>query len=150
MASSSSSSTWKRNGTPEIIIGTTILTLLGVDYYLQTKQDESRQEIMSTLQQTIRNDHQKELRVETNEKSQEQLKIIEPLFPCIVRRLPNLFDGSKSLMGVQVGDEVKVLEERVGPDGMYHLCRLEKTHEGRGTTAVTVGWFPISCLEKLK
>lgn len=53
-------------------------------------------------------------------------------------------------MGAKVGDEVKVLEERVGPDGMYHLCRLEKIHEERGTTAVTVGWFPISCLEKLK
>jgi hypothetical protein len=157
MASNSNSNTWKRNGTPELIIGTTLLTLLGVDYYLQTKQDESRQEIMSTLQQTIRNDLQKEQRaVETNENetststSKEQLKIIEPLFPCKVRKIPKLFDGSKSLMGVTVGDEVKVLEERVGPDGMYHLCRLEKIHEGRGTTAVTVGWFPISCLEKLK
>jgi hypothetical protein len=139
---------WKKNGTPEIIIGTAIISLISVDYYLQTQQDESRRDIMSTLQQTIRNDEQKEQKKDAEADS--EAKVMESLFQCVVRKAPKFFDGSKSLMGIQIGDEVSVLKERVGPDGMYHLCRLEKKNEKRDSTAITVGWFPISCLEKLK
>ena len=140
---------WRQNGTPEIVIGTTILTLLGVDYYLQSEQEKSRQEIMSQLQNTIQQDEMKE-KERSDLPSEEETKAMKSLFTCIVRRLPKYFDGSKCLMGVQVGDTVQVLEEHVGPDKMYHLCRLEKQNQKRGSTAVTVGWFPIQCLEKVK
>eukprot|EP00979_Chaetoceros_neogracilis_P019158 scaffold11873_cov297-Chaetoceros_neogracile.AAC.1 len=105
---------WKQNGTPEIIIGTAIISLISIDYYLQTQQDESRRDIMSTLQQTIRNDEQKEQKKDAEADS--EAKVMESLFQCVVRKAPKFFDGSKSLMGIQIGDEVSVLKERVGPD----------------------------------
>lgn len=88
------------------------------------------------------------------------------LFSCVVRRIPKLFDGNKSLMNVHVGDKVDILEENVGPDGMYHFCRLKRDCEGGiGHDAkndgnsdnkneesdnhyFNFGWFPIQCLEK--
>lgn len=101
---------------------------------------------MSTLQQTIREDEEHD----KDTKAESEAKVMESLFQCTVRKTPKFFDGSKSLMGIQIGDEVSVLKERVGPDGMYHLCRLEKKNEKRDSITLTVGWFPISCLEKLK
>ena len=86
------------------------------------------------------------------------------LFSCIIMRIPKLFDGNKSLMNVHVGDKVDILEENVGPDGMYHFCRLKRECEGgigrkdndgddkNGEDAndhyYNFGWFPISCLKR--
>ena len=139
---------WKQNGTPEIIIGTTIFVLVGVDNYLQKQQEASRQEIMLNLKTAIRHDETKEKQKEEDQVSIPPHKV--KIFDCIVRRIPKYFDGNKSLMGVNVGDRVSILQESVGPDGMYHLCRLEKGKNRRkdGDDA-PVGWFPISCLEKL-
>jgi len=135
--------TWKQNGTPEIVIGTTLLTLLGIDYYLQKQQDASRKDIMVSLQSAIKHDEtEKDTARETD---LEKEKDMDKLFDCIVRRIPKYFDGSRCLMGVEVGDQVSILEEGVGPDGMYHLCRMQKAE----SDAPVVGWFPTSCLEKL-
>ena len=136
-----SSPNWKNNGTPEIIIGTTIITLLGVDYYLQKQQDQSRQEIINALDIAIKRDEARETKAEIEGKGKDQST--EKLFECVVRRIPKYFDGSKCLMGVEVGDRLSVLEERVGPDGSYHLCKLERLKKNG------VGWFPMSCLEKI-
>jgi len=141
---------WRQSGTPEIVIGTTILSLLALDHYLQNKQDESRRKFMSTLQAVIREDEISEKELNHNKPDNEEPEETKSLFYCIVRRLPKYFDGSKCLKGVRVGDKVSVIQENVGPGGMYHLCRLEYVDEKRGITFVDVGWFPISCLEKQK
>lgn len=135
-----SPSDWKHNGTPEIIIGITILSLLGIDHFLQKKQDETRRTLMSKLQAVIREDEILEKERNQNTGDFDTVKDMKCLFLCTVRRLPKYFDGSKCLMGVEIGDQVGILQENVGPDGMYHLCRLERSDK--------VGWFPISCLEK--
>ena len=59
---------------------------------------------------------------------------------CVVMRIPQSgigFDGPAALKGLSVGDEVDVVEEGVGPGGMYHLCRRGKE----------VGWYPTWFLE---
>jgi hypothetical protein len=56
-----SPSNWKNNGTPEIIIGITILSLLGIDRFLQNRQDENRRLVMSKLQAVIREDERNEM-----------------------------------------------------------------------------------------
>lgn len=142
-----SPSNWKHNGTPEIVIGITILSLLGIDHYLQKKHDETRQLVMSQLHAVIREDEIIEKERNQQNKADFEMRDMKCLFLCTVRRLPKYFDGSKCLMGVKLGDQVSVLEENVGPDGMYHLCRHEKNCNGNNT-AVSIGWFPISCLEK--
>jgi hypothetical protein len=65
------------------------------------------------------------------------------LFHCVVRRTTGFTQG---LSGVQVGDVVEVLQEGVGPEGLYNLCRLPAKHS-MGTD--TLGWFPTRWLQKL-
>eukprot|EP00558_Chaetoceros_sp_UNC1202_P004641 CAMPEP_0197239086 /NCGR_PEP_ID=MMETSP1429-20130617/5591_1 /TAXON_ID=49237 /ORGANISM="Chaetoceros sp., Strain UNC1202" /LENGTH=151 /DNA_ID=CAMNT_0042698419 /DNA_START=194 /DNA_END=645 /DNA_ORIENTATION=- len=143
---SSSSQNWKNSGTPEIVIGTTILALLGVDYFLQKQQDTSRHEIMFALQTTIQQDEAKTKEEQERRHEQENVDLQqqEGLFDCTVRRIPKYFDGSKCLMGVSVGDRITVLEECVGPDKMYNLCRLHTVSGDASRVAPnnSVGWFP--------
>ncbi len=135
---------WKQNGTPEILVGTAILVLVGVDKYLQRQQEVSKREIMLSLKAAVQKDEANcEL---TNGDRDLTSSQNEQLFDCVVRKIPKYFDGRESLKGVNVGDQVSVLQERVGPDGMYHLCR---TKLSKGNDDGNVGWFPISCLEKL-
>lgn len=143
MATSSSNqkkpSNWRKNGTPEILIGGSIIALLGVDYFLQQQQDSQRKVVMNNLQSVIRRD---EYLVQND--TEELLK--QPvLFECIIRRVPKLFDGSQCLKGAAVGDRVAVLQEQVGPDGMYNMCKLEK----KGSAEIRIGIFPTQCLEKI-
>jgi len=67
-------------------------------------------------------------------------------FQCQVRKVPpeNMFDGNKSLVGVEVGDVLDVLEEGVGPGKLYNLCRTTKSQEAK-----QVGWYPVWFLEKI-
>ena len=70
------------------------------------------------------------------------------LFQCRVRKVHDLFDGPKSLKGVAVGDIVDIIEEGIGPGNAYNLCRHTPAEEGAVSTS-SVGWFPMTCLEKL-
>eukprot|EP01083_Nonionella_stella_P129975 394428_1 len=138
MSTNNNSSNWRKNGTPEITFGVLLLSALAIDQVLQTRQEDARKNMLSELEVAIQDDERKE------KFGSGILASKEKLFDCIVRRLPKYFDGSKSLTDVEVGDKVSVVEEFVGGDKMYHLCRIEKN----GNTMV--GWFPISCLEKLQ
>ena len=64
---------------------------------------------------------------------------------CVVRRTSGITHG---LSGVQIGDVVEVLQEGVGPDNLYNLCRLpaDPTHE---LSEDIYGWFPTRWLQKL-
>ena len=147
-SSTRGSSDWKRNGTPEMVFGSTILFLLGLDYYLQQKQEETRLNLKSQLQSIVRSDHQQD-----HDENWDSNKKMLTLFQCAVRRLPDAnFDGYKCLSSsvLELGDIVDVLEEKVGPDKMYNLCRITKTgSNGEKNDSVHIGWFPTSFLEKL-
>lgn len=67
-------------------------------------------------------------------------------FQCIVKRIPIMFDGHLSLVEIKENDIVDVLEESVGPDKLYNVCRPIKA---RGEPFL-VGWFPKNCLEKIE
>ena len=78
------------------------------------------------------------------------------LFRCKVRKIPAMFDGTMSLKGTHLGDILHVIQENVGPGGMYHLCRLDDTvndanvdDKEQTNRKSRIGWFPISHLEKL-
>jgi hypothetical protein len=130
---------WRNNGTPEILIGGSIMALLGVDYFLQEQQNSQRQIVMNNLQSAIRRDEYL-LQTDTEKLLEQPL-----LFECIVKRVPKLFDGSQCLKGAAVGDKVAVLQEHVGPDGMYNMCKLEM----KDSDEVRIGIFPTQCLEKI-
>lgn len=160
---------WKRNGTPEIIIGFTIFALVGIDQFFQAKHRKHRQEIVDELRLAVHvdtleekeNDEENEWIGGARSAASSLLGQKVALFPCVVMRIPKLFDGNKSLRNVHIGDEVDILEENVGPDGMYHFCRVKREcgggirHEDNDEIGkdeddhyFNFGWFPISCLEK--
>lgn len=97
-----------------------------------------------------------------------QYRSTKSLYQCVVRKatLPNMFDGSKSLMHVLEGDVLDVLEENIGPSQMYHLCRSQKkktpvkdvSHDddngddhqnSQNNILCSVGWYPKWFLEKI-
>ena len=125
---------WKRNGTPELIFGFSILGFLAVDHLLQLQQTNDRKKFLQSMKTVLR----QERHALDDEKELDGSK--KSLFECTIRRVPENFDGSMALKGGKLGEVVEVLEERVGPDGMYHKVRRAERMD--------VGWFPISCLEK--
>ena len=144
----------RRNGIPEIVFGSMILALAGIDYVIRVRNDKPREDICQQLEREVRQDEmttRKEERRLLDEGIAKTLK-----FKCIVRRVPRNFDGHKCLQNVKVGDVVDVIEEGVGPGGQYNLCMIESTANNSlkessddGST-FSIGWFPCSCLEKLE
>jgi len=143
----------RSNGTPEIVFGVGLLTLLAADQLLQSQQEaqhrSDREAVLKQLQYDVNADMAKE-RSDGHTLSAEEESSKPSLFQCRVMAVPKYFDGTKSLMGVEVGDIVDVLEEQIGPGSTYNLCRLVRQEEGKKEVVVSVGWYPMSCLEKLK
>jgi len=67
------------------------------------------------------------------------------LFDCIVRKEYKM-GGTHGLKGAKLDDVLEVLEERVGPNGHYNLCRRRDADTGE---VLSVGWYPIAYLEKV-
>ena len=67
------------------------------------------------------------------------------LFHCVIRTNSGL---THCLSGVRLGDVVDILEEGVGPNQDYNLCRLH-ARDDEPLSRDTYGWFPIRWLQKL-
>ena len=184
---------WKTNGTPEIIIGATIVALVGIDQILQRYNDDqiqvnkiSKKTVMRELEMAIKADEIGEQMRKRGSSSSGSISSIETslsplsssssthplldingkelvtLYKCQVMKIPKYFDGTKSLKTVHVNDEVQIMQEFVGPDSSYHLCRIYKEEERDDTkienktfiekleAKYEYGWFPVSCLKKLQ
>lgn len=150
-----------RSGTPELIFGFGLLTLLAADRLLQNRQEAQHKLDRETVLQRLRYDVASDTaqsRADGHSLSVEEESSKPCLFKCKIMTVPRLFDGTKSLMGVQVGDIVDVLEERVGPGGTYNLCRFvaqpgmegSSSNKRKDSDVISVGWYPMSCLEKIK
>mmetsp|Transcript_10911 Transcript_10911/g.13133 ORF Transcript_10911/g.13133 Transcript_10911/m.13133 type:complete len:182 (+) Transcript_10911:175-720(+) len=138
-------SVWRNNGTIEISFGMLIFGLIGIDQLLQYQQQTARDTIVKNIQHQLDRDYTQK----RSEMWSTELLTQKPLFGCVVKQIPQLFDGSKSLTNVQIGEAVDVLEEGVGPDGMYNLCRT-CPQDKKSSMNASIGWFPMSCLEKIE
>lgn len=130
------SSKFTKDGTLEMIVGVSILVAVAVDQGLLYQQNQNREAFLNQLRS--------EFKTSQNSQEQNDWYSMPTLFLCIVRKKPLNLDGFKCLTGVDVGDTVQVLQEKVGPGEMYNLCRSVDS-KGR---AISVGWFPTQCLEK--
>eukprot|EP00986_Skeletonema_menzelii_P018546 scaffold26656_cov149-Skeletonema_menzelii.AAC.11 len=144
----------RRNGTPEILFGGLVLAVVGTDYYLQQRNDQQRSEMIRQFEEEVKQDEEisrKEERELINNNGGAGMK---SLFQCVVRKVPQQFDGHKCLTNLNVGDVVNVLQEGVGPDNKYNLCSIERSDASSTNTSeekhISVGWFPCSCLEKIE
>eukprot|EP00536_Pseudo-nitzschia_multiseries_P013930 jgi/Psemu1/36899/gm1.36899_g len=68
------------------------------------------------------------------------------LLHCVVRKTGG--GVTHCLEGVRLGDVVEVLEEGVGPDRAYNLCRLPIGEDDDDDDVY--GWFPIRWLQPLE
>ncbi|KAL7534696.1 hypothetical protein ACHAXR_009516 [Thalassiosira sp. AJA248-18] len=139
----------RRNGTPEIIFGSIILALVGIDYVLQIRNDDQREDMYRQLEREVRGDEA--TTIKEDRKMVNEGVATKSIFKCIIRKVPENFDGHKSLKNVKVGDVVGVIEEGVGPDGQYNLCSIERgIAKNDDEKRISIGWFPCSCLEKIE
>jgi hypothetical protein len=144
----------RRNGVPEIAFGSMILALAGIDYVIRVRNDKPREDLRRQLEREVRQD---EMTTRMEDRRMLDEGIAKTLkFKCIVRRVPQNFDGHKCLQNVKVGDVVDILEESVGPGGQYNLCLIESTannplkESSDNGSRFSIGWFPCSCLEKIE
>lgn len=157
-APKSSSAFWSRlselrhNGTPEMVIGITVLAVLGVDYAIQVRNGEQKEEMYRQLQRQVKRDGE----IAREDMMKAGSDSTKALFQCTVRRIPPNFDGHKCLTDVRIGDVVDVIEEGIGPGGQYNLCsirrenhRNKRNHNSENENLISVGWLPCSCLEKI-
>lgn len=132
---SSSSATSRRRGNLLIGFGWALLGLLAVDQVLQYKQEQEAKEQRRMLYH---------LQAEANEENEAQWdKSLPAIFKCKVVHTEVSLDGTKMLRGVGAGDVVDVLEENVGPNKAYHVCRNPASDRPG-----SVGWYPIQYLER--
>lgn len=87
-----------------------------------------------------------------DEQRQTQLQLLQHyesapvLFECRVQKQYKNLGGSHGLQNVQLNQVLQVLEEQVGPDKYYNMCRIV---DDQGQTKA-VGWYPMSYLEKIQ
>lgn len=128
--------------------------MLAADQFLQNMQRYERADVLTRLQKEVEAD-ERLASVEGFSATMDfnSAKDAPFMFKCVVRRIPALFDGTRCLTNVKVGDVVEVIDEEVGPGGAYNLCRLCQTSHAEAGCAnedeIYIGWFPTICLEKL-
>mmetsp|Transcript_10112 Transcript_10112/g.11574 ORF Transcript_10112/g.11574 Transcript_10112/m.11574 type:complete len:203 (+) Transcript_10112:61-669(+) len=181
---------WRNDGTPELVLGCVLsIGALHncIQYYRQDtifkwKNNMLHSMVMEEAQgqrENTENDYNYDMGdIERRPKNQEhyleesailsrrkmalQHQKSERLYRCKVRQatLSNMFDGSKSLMNVREGDVLDILEENIGPNNMYHLCRIApQSVKGLEITSKSstqlrnqisgVGWYPKWYLEQI-
>jgi hypothetical protein len=113
-----------------------LLGLVAIDQVLQYYQDQQRQEHREQLAslQAEADAYVQHQRKDWNSEYQQapslggySVTIIEPSL-----------DGANMLQPTRKGEVVQVVQEHVGPNQAYHLCR-----DGKGN----VGWYPVQFLQ---
>jgi hypothetical protein len=131
---------WWDNGNVLIGFGWTLFGVLLLDRYLQYTEGMSVEGAIGVVEQDTRQKRLEILELHKNDPT---------LFNCVVRKVYKL-QGSHSLMHVEQDDIVQVLEEGVGPDNLYNLCRkMQMTSDGQEQQVVSIGWYPVQYLEKM-
>jgi hypothetical protein len=162
---------WWDNGSLLLAVGWTGMAVWTLDQYLQYQDDyeQRRRHAVERLRRQEIMDHVARERHELLL----QHRHTPALFRCVVRRASamggshglrstatttsssssnragagNVNDTDVNDDSIQVNDIVEVLEEGVGPDKYYNLCRTRSKETGE---VDAVGWYPIVCLEKLE
>jgi hypothetical protein len=129
------------NGSILIGLGWSGLALLALDRYLlyQIHNDSD------TMIETIRDEsvRQKQALVAA-------WRDQPALFECIIRHEYKNMGGSHGLVGVVVGDVVQVLQQGVGPNQQYNLCRIHQRSSGDGEEQPeSIGWYPMAFMEQI-
>ena len=108
------------------------------DFVLDSRQGSSNE--------LLRQEYEQWFKMQTAQQNYEQDSSSEVLLYCVIRRATGV---THCLTGAEVGDLVEVLQESVGPDKQYNLCRLHRKNVQGLQQESVVGWFPIRWLQPL-
>jgi adenosine/AMP kinase len=137
---------WWDNGNLLIGFGWTLFGVLLLDRYLQYSEGMNVESVVGIVEEEAR-----QKRFELLEKHRND----PTLFKCAVRKIYKM-GGSHSLMHVELNDVIEVLQEGVGPDQVYNLCRKMNTldtgvnGQQQQQQVLSIGWYPIQYLEKVR
>jgi hypothetical protein len=134
---SAPSSSDSRRGSLFIGLGWTLLGLVALDQVLQYRQEHEAKahfEMLSSMQR------------EADEMNQVDWdRSLPSLFECKILHVEPSLDGTKMLSNIRGGDAVEIIEQGVGPNKAYHLCR----RPAQGRRKESIGWYPIQFMENI-
>jgi hypothetical protein len=115
------------------------LGLVAIDQALQYSQDQERAEYVATLVDMQR--------LADHEQAADWPQDLPVLREYQIGRLEASLDGVKMLRNIQIGDTVEILQEGVGPNRAYHLCRVKGSSKNPRSS---MGWYPIQYLKEVE
>ena len=149
---------------PMTFFGLFILSWGGTDWYFQNKQleknEELRKQMLLELASHGLHGNTDDGYCSDGDGGEEHQDKESPTSYCVIRRTTG-WNVTHCLVNAKVGDIVEIIDERVGPDGVYNLCRLLPSNptreeiyainqpDGIKHNLDTIGWFPIRFLERL-
>jgi hypothetical protein len=131
------------NGFCWLILGWSGLVLTALDQLLQYKQKQERQRILNELQQ-----ESDERNPPPSAWSENSSTAMATKYQCKVITVSQTLDGTHVLRDATVGEVVDVLQESVGPNADYHLCRRSSGNRNNAS-GLAIGWYPVKYLEKV-
>lgn len=144
--SSSSSSFFRRswnNGNLLLFVGYSGLAIWLIDRYLQYDQSRTKRNAQQLLLSI-----QEETVMKRRELYENNYKRIA-LYQCTVIEVYKNMGGFYGLQNINTNDIIDIIEENVGPDEYYHLCR---TYEYKDDTKMikSIGWYPKKYLHRIE
>ena len=149
------SSSW--GSTFLINAGWVLLGLVAIDQLLQYKQEREMEEHRKLVQEMQHEANLDSLNVNpwmsrsTNStgKDYNDPRATPPIYQCKIKHVERMLDGTKMLPldGLRAGSVVDIIEENVGPNEAYHLCRVD--NGASSSPRPRIGWYPIDFLEKV-
>jgi hypothetical protein len=135
-----------RAGSRWLILGWGLLGLIVVDQLLQYYQEQERQRILNELQKEA-----DERNPVPSAWSETSANAMATKYQCKVITVHKTLDGTHVLRDVMIGEVVDVLQEGVGPNADYHLCRRSSRNPNKASSdsGFSIGWYPVKFLEKL-
>ena len=152
---SSSSSSWV--STFLINTGWVLLGLVAIDQLLQYKQEREMDEHRKLVQEMQHEANLDSLNVNpwmsrsggSTGKDYNDTRATPAVYQCKIKHVERMLDGTKMLPldGLRAGSVVDIIEENVGPNEAYHLCRVD--NNASSSHRPRIGWYPIDFLEKV-
>ena len=132
----------ERGGVWLIRFGWALLGVVAIDQSLQYYQDQERAEQYATLV-----DMQRQADFEQAADWPQDLPVLREYH---IGRVEASLDGVKMLRDIQIGDTVEILQEGVGPQHAYHLCRVKGSSKTPANSSGSMGWYPIQYLKEIE
>lgn len=131
------------NGNILLSISFGILCTILIDRYLQVEQTNDNFD-MKQMKLSIMEDTAKKRYELFNDNINKQT-----LYQCKIITLYKNMGGTHGLQNMKLNDIIDIIDENVGPEEYYHLCRTYTINDKNEQVVDSIGWYPKQYLEKV-